>query len=285
MGVKLGVCWDNAYIAALAQLVEHIIRNDGVVGSIPTCGTILLLLRQVMNSHNLTYQTIFETSPIDENIEESAQALKNCQNVFENNSASQNQNSFNAINQQLQDMLDKINNTTPPADSNFTPSYYEAIDVTPPQNKTFSDNLENKLYELTKSMQEWQKHNENSMQTMLAKINNIEQNLALTNEDMRDLKTNQNYEFVNLNNNINKQMHDILCAFEQNINKAIIENSSNNNINAHPKNWEEALENLFKSEDNYGDLNYNPSHYSALDDAAMQRIIQRSEMYHNRFAS
>lgn len=27
--------------AALAQVVEHIIRNDGVVGSSPTCGTIV----------------------------------------------------------------------------------------------------------------------------------------------------------------------------------------------------------------------------------------------------
>ncbi len=31
---------ENDWIAALAQLVEHIIRNDGVVGSSPISGTI-----------------------------------------------------------------------------------------------------------------------------------------------------------------------------------------------------------------------------------------------------
>ena len=29
----------DARVAAIAQLVEHIIRNDGVGGSIPSCGT------------------------------------------------------------------------------------------------------------------------------------------------------------------------------------------------------------------------------------------------------
>lgn len=29
-------------LAALAQLVEHVIRNDEVVGSSPACGTIML---------------------------------------------------------------------------------------------------------------------------------------------------------------------------------------------------------------------------------------------------
>lgn len=245
-----------------------------------------------MNSHNLTYQTIFETPSMNENIEESAQALKNCQNVFENNSSNQNQNSFNAINQQLQDMLDKINNTTPSAANdtnnvNFAPSYYGAIDITPPQNETLNPNIErnieNKLDIIAKSMQELQKHNESLMQTMLAKINNIEQNLFLTSEDVRSLKTNQRSEFINLHNNINKQMQDVLSVFEQNINNVIMENPSHNNINIHPKNWEEALENLFRSEDKYDNLDYNTSHYSALDDGAMQRIIQRSEMYHNRF--
>ena len=33
--------------AAIAQLVEHVIRNDGVTGSNPVCGTIVLNLKQV----------------------------------------------------------------------------------------------------------------------------------------------------------------------------------------------------------------------------------------------
>ncbi len=40
-----GFCLINVYTyaAALAQLVEHIIRNDGVAGSNPACGTILFI--------------------------------------------------------------------------------------------------------------------------------------------------------------------------------------------------------------------------------------------------
>ena len=35
----------SAKSAAIAQLVEHIIRNDGVGGSNPSCGTILNALQ------------------------------------------------------------------------------------------------------------------------------------------------------------------------------------------------------------------------------------------------
>jgi len=34
-----------AWSAAIAQLVEHVIRNDGVTGSNPVCGTSLLKCR------------------------------------------------------------------------------------------------------------------------------------------------------------------------------------------------------------------------------------------------
>ena len=51
--IKLGACFQTIFwlspdtgsvlktriCAALAQLVEHVIRNDGVAGSIPACGT------------------------------------------------------------------------------------------------------------------------------------------------------------------------------------------------------------------------------------------------------
>ena len=36
-----------AWSAAIAQLVEHVIRNDGVTGSNPVCGTSLLNLKPV----------------------------------------------------------------------------------------------------------------------------------------------------------------------------------------------------------------------------------------------
>ena len=40
-------------LAALAQLVEHIIRNDGVAGSNPACGTSLFNdLRQMVKVEN-----------------------------------------------------------------------------------------------------------------------------------------------------------------------------------------------------------------------------------------
>jgi hypothetical protein len=35
-----GNCRTLAWFAAIAQLVEHVIRNDGVTGSSPVCGTI-----------------------------------------------------------------------------------------------------------------------------------------------------------------------------------------------------------------------------------------------------
>jgi hypothetical protein len=34
----------TSLIAAIAQLVEHVIRNDGVGGSIPSCGTIFQII-------------------------------------------------------------------------------------------------------------------------------------------------------------------------------------------------------------------------------------------------
>jgi hypothetical protein len=37
MDVQVPLCaW---LVAAIAQMVEHVIRNDGVGGSIPSCGT------------------------------------------------------------------------------------------------------------------------------------------------------------------------------------------------------------------------------------------------------
>jgi hypothetical protein len=38
-----------AWSAAIAQLVEHVIRNDGVTGSNPVCGTSFLNLKPVRN--------------------------------------------------------------------------------------------------------------------------------------------------------------------------------------------------------------------------------------------
>ncbi len=37
----------KAQFAAIAQLVEHVIRNDGVGGSNPSCGTSLRSLREL----------------------------------------------------------------------------------------------------------------------------------------------------------------------------------------------------------------------------------------------
>jgi hypothetical protein len=39
--------FERAWSAAIAQLVEHVIRNDGVTGSSPVCGTILLLRESI----------------------------------------------------------------------------------------------------------------------------------------------------------------------------------------------------------------------------------------------
>src|SRR5258705_8433011 len=39
-----------AWSAAIAQLVEHVIRNDGVTGSNPVCGTSLFNLKRIRKS-------------------------------------------------------------------------------------------------------------------------------------------------------------------------------------------------------------------------------------------
>lgn len=47
---QIGFCFiDLKIYAALAQLVEHIIRNDGVAGSNPACGTVLLYLTKYID--------------------------------------------------------------------------------------------------------------------------------------------------------------------------------------------------------------------------------------------
>ena len=38
-------------LAAVAQLVEHVIRNDGVVGSIPISGTNLVCISNALPGH------------------------------------------------------------------------------------------------------------------------------------------------------------------------------------------------------------------------------------------
>jgi hypothetical protein len=43
-----GSCRRTTWSAAIAQLVEHVIRNDGVTGSSPVCGTIPLARSKVL---------------------------------------------------------------------------------------------------------------------------------------------------------------------------------------------------------------------------------------------
>jgi hypothetical protein len=46
-----GSCRTHAWFAAIAQLVEHVIRNDGVTGSSPVCGTDLSAIQNSLKRH------------------------------------------------------------------------------------------------------------------------------------------------------------------------------------------------------------------------------------------
>lgn len=213
-----------------------------------------------MNSQNLTYQDIFDKPQFD-NTEQNF--------AFGDNSNS----SFNAINQQLNNMLDKINNKPMQSNNVSTTNFQDLFNDTPVTK--FDQNVENKLEVLAGLIQDIKKQNAQTLQLILDKISNIETKLTQNNQDLQNFKARQKQEFVNLHANFNQQVQAILSAFEHNVANSITEESLH--AEAHPQNWEEALENLFINENN----NYMSN--NILDDAAMQRIIQRSEMYHNSF--
>lgn len=227
--------------------------------------------------NDLTYQSIFG----DDNTEETSLH----ENTAEWNDVPE-EGTFAAIHKQLSSMLHKMNNedtspvamypkTVPSANNEYNDmapqkiedntykNLFESVDVSKDTNTLASTDitgLDQKLDELTTSVNQVTKLYQSSFKELLNKVEYLSKSIDATNAQLSQMKYEQTAHFIDLHNTISSQIKNEANNIEtppQQIQK--------------PQNWQQAIENLLLQEDLH---NHRP-----LDSSAAKKILNNSIMY------